>query len=407
MSKKDFSKEIVNDITPEMLDTLSNEAETIANEMGYDSAQDAVENIARNLESTKAGEMRTAARQAGSFASKLALILYEQILENSLGTADVYSWVNNFKTENLKWGNNIQFSKTFTTTAGTYDRTKFIPDATTDPVIETFTVGFLKANGSLTDTAYRYKKSLSLDPKHWLPYFSSGKLSTVISNITAEMMETYRFFVAYKVQQFIKNLADGGNQVSHDNAGENGKSLKLKTITSTAGDTFQAMLDLIKELDDLTKDVNKTTLANDSQNLKPVSLDDLVIFAPKALISKFRSGIMSRLPSATVFDYEKIFNRIIPIGRELKPIIKDSGAPEVVDVVQNDNTFITGDNKIVVIEKSALQHIYVVGENESQYFAENMIQQLTHHMWGFFCFIPWKKGFVFKCDNLLRDPATN
>lgn len=91
MSKKDFSKEIVQDITPEMLDTLSEKAEGIANEMGYDTAQEAVENIARNLESTKSGEMRTAARQAGSFASKLALILYEQILENSLGTADVYS----------------------------------------------------------------------------------------------------------------------------------------------------------------------------------------------------------------------------------------------------------------------------------------------------------------------------
>lgn len=199
-------------------------------------------------------------------------------------------------------------------------------------------------------------------------------------------METYRFFVANKIQGLLKGLADGTAQVTHDNAGENGIDLKLPTKTSTASDTFMAMLDLIKELDDLTKDVNKTTLASDSQNLKAVNLDDLVIFAPKALIAKFRSGILSRLPSASLFDYEKVFNRIIPIGRELKTI--QSNTNDVVDVVQNDATFITGDNKIIVIEKSAIQHISVIMENESQYFAENMIQQLTHHIWGFFAILP-------------------
>lgn len=406
MSKNKYNIDVANDITPEIKATITKEANNIASDMGYSSAKEAVETIARNLDSDKGSEVRTATRQAGSFASKLALVLYEQIIENSLGTSDIFNWVNEFKTQNLKWGNNIQLSKTFSTTAGQYDRSKFVPDATTDPVIETFTIGFLKANGALTSSAYKYKKSLSLDPKHWLPYFQSGKLSEVISNITAEMMETYRMFVAHKVQQLIKNVANGGAQVTHDNAGENGMALKLKTINDTTSqDTFQCMLELIKQLDDLTKDINKTTLASDSQNLKAVNLDDLLIFAPKALIAKFRSGILSRLPSAVMFDYEKIFNRIIPIGRELKPVMKTSGSDEVIDVIQNDATFITGDNKIVVIEKSALQHIYVVGENESQYFAENMIQQLTHHMWGFFALIPWKKGFVYKCDNLLTDPS--
>lgn len=88
---KEFNREIANDVTPKMVEKLNAEAETIANEMGYDSAEDAVRTIAKNLNSDNNAEMRSATRQAGSFASKLALILYEQIIENSLGTADIYS----------------------------------------------------------------------------------------------------------------------------------------------------------------------------------------------------------------------------------------------------------------------------------------------------------------------------
>lgn len=76
-------------------------------------------------------------------------------------------------------------------------------------------------------------------------------------------------------------------------------------------------------------------------------------------------------------------------------------------MVQGETDFVTGNNKIIVLEKSAIQHCFVVQESESQYFAENMIQQLTNHMWGFFAVLPFKKGFVFKCDNLLALPSVN
>lgn len=406
MSKKEVKKpNILEEITPEQLDAINEEADKIANDMGSDSAQDLVESIATRLTSDNPSHARAAARAAGSFVSKLAPVLFEQVIYNSLGSSDVYSWTNKFTGVTLTFGNEIQYSSTYSTTANNYDASKFIPDATTDPLIETFAVRFLKNNGSLSDTSYRYKKSLSLQPKQWLPYFKSGKLSQVISDITAQMQETYRFFVASKIQEIVKNLADGNAQVTIDNAGENGKSLRLKKIESQAEDTFGAMLDLLEAITNLTDDINTTTIASDSSNIRAINIGDLVMFIPKPLLAKFRSGVLTRLPSSAQFAYDKIFteDRIIPIGKQLKPVINTT-TTEVIGIENGEPEFISGNTKIVVIERRAIQHNFVVQEHESQYFAENMVQQLTNHMWGFFAVLPFAKGFVFECRNLLKIP---
>lgn len=163
------------------------------------------------------------------------------------------------------------------------------------------------------------------------------------------------------------------------------------------------MVELMQHITDLTGDVNTTTIANDATNIKAVELNDLVVFIPKKLIAKFRSGVMSRLPSSGEFNYEKIFNaeRVVPIGAELNTVQNNANNP--ITIANNATPFIA-DTKIVVLEKRAIQHCFVVKEHESQYFAENMIQQLTHHMWGFITVLPFAKGFVFDCVNLLTDP---
>lgn len=391
------------ELTDAQRSELNNHGEKIAQEMGYESGDEFAETISRNLNSSDPKTSRQAARSAGSFASKLSMLLFEQVLYNSLGTADVYKWVNKFNGTHLKWGNSIQFSSTFTTTAGTYDRNKFIPDSTTDPFIETFTAYFKKPNGSLAENAYQYKKSLSLDPKNWLPYFSTGKLATVIANITEEMRETYRLFIANKLQQIIKKFADGTAQVTTDNAGENGTALKLKKIDSNGKDAYECLIELMTHITNLVDDSNTMTISSDSPNIKPVKLEDLVIFIPKKVLSSFRSGVLSRLPSAQLFDYERIFaaDRVIPIGVELKTI--QSNTNEIVGIAQNDAPFMD-DTNIIIMDRNAIQHCFVIQESESQYFAENMIQQLTAHIWGFFCILPFKKGFVFKAPNLTKLP---
>lgn len=391
-------------IKKEILEYGNNKADEIAQDLGYDSGQDLVDQVGPKLKSNDSYTRTQATRAAGTFVAKLSLVLFEQIIYDALGTSKVYSWVNKFNGPTLTYGNSIQFNQTALTTAGSYDKSKWIPDAVTEPYIDTFSGQMYKNDGSLADNAYQYKKSLSLEPKTWMPYFASGKLAEVIGKITSEMNETYTMFVANKLQQIIKGLADGSAQVATANAGLNGSALKLKKIDSNASDSFEALVELMGHIADLTGDVNTITIANDSTNLMAVDLNDLVVFIPKKLIAKFRSGVMSRLPSSGEFNYEKIFNsdRVVASGAELSTI--QTNANNVITLVNNATPFLS-DTKIVVLEKRAIQHCFVVKEHESQYFAENMIQQLTHHMWGFLCVIPFAKGFVFECQNLLTDPA--
>lgn len=401
-------------LTKEQKEYVNKHADRIAKEMGYEDSEDLVDTLQRGSQNVimDLHERGTLERAAGDFVAKLQPILYQQRLLNAIGTSSIYSWVNKFRGENLTWGNDIVFTQTYLTNAGNYKITDFIPTALTGQKLEAYKVQWLKDNGTLTDTSYRYKKSLSLQPKTWLPYFQSGRLSEVIANITAEMEETYTMFVAYTIQQMVKNLAAGGNQVNVDQSGINGAACKLKTITSQAPDTFQAVLDLTNHIYNLTKDSNKLTIALDGKNLRAVDMNDLVIFVPKPLIAKFQSGILSRLPSAEKFKYEDIFNneRVIPIGAEIAPVkVGDANSTDrqtdaIVDLVQNETPFIATNTKVIVMERRAIQHWKVVSQVETQFFAENLVTQLTDHEWGFTFVLPFAKGFVFECANLLTDP---
>lgn len=392
-----------NDIINEKLEATANE---VANKYGFETGEDLVNNITHNLTNEDVVKSADATRAAGDLISKLSLVLYQQTIYDNLGTSSVYRWVNKFEKDNLPFGNSRQLGQTVLTGAGVYDANAWVPQNSTDPQYnDTFYIKFLKDDGrTLATNSYKYKKSLTLQQHNWTYYFTSGKLSELISKIRSEMSETFELFVAQQYQKIIKNLASGTAQVTIANAGENGSNLKLKKITSTATDTFQAMLDLLKELTNITEDVNQFTIASDSTNIRPVRIDNLVIFIPKALKAKFRSGILSRLPSSGEFAYDKIFseNNTFVSGLELSEIMTaNNGNTTAITVTQN--TFLD-DNTIVVLEKDALIHTFVIKQLESQYYGENLNTQLTQHSWGNFAVNPFKRGFVFKCTNLLTDP---
>lgn len=399
--------------TEEQQELIADKADDAAKELGYEDAQDLVDSLRDAGKITDVSKRAALERVAGDFVTKLQPVLYQQRLLSSIGTKSIYNWINKFRGENLTWGNEIVFAHTYLTNAGNYKMTDFIPSRITGQKLDTYKAQWIKNDGTLTNTSYRYKKSLSLQPNTWLPYFQSGKLNEVIANITAEMEETYTMFIAYTIQQALKNLVKTNTQVALDASGINGENCRLKEIVSTAPDTFQAMLDLTEAIYNLTKDSNKLTIASDSANLRAVDMSDLVIFIPKPLIAKFQSGILTRLPSAENFNYEQLFNseRVVPIGAEISPIKKGNANSDeqqddaIVDLVAGATPFITGDNKIIVIERRAIQHWKVLSQTETQFYSENLITQLTDHEWGFTFVLPFAKGFVFKCDNLLTDPS--
>lgn len=397
----------------EQQELIADKADEFAKELGYEDAGDLVDSLKEAGKISDVSKRAALEKAAGNFVAKLQPVLYQQRLLSSIGTKTIYSWINKFRGENLTWGNDIVFAHTYLTNAGNYKMTDFIPSRITDQKLDTFKAQWLKQDGTLTDSSYRYKKSLSLQPNTWLPYFQSGKLNEIIANITQEMEETYTMFIAYTIQQALKKLVSTNVQVALDASGINGVNCRLKEIESNAPDTFQAMLDLTEQIYNLTKDSNKLTIANDSKNLKAVDMDDLVIFIPKPLLAKFQSGILTRLPSAEKFNYEEIFNsnRVVPIGVEIDAVKKgDANSDQqqddaIVDLKAGETPFITGNNKIIVVERRAIQHWKVLSQTETQFYSENLITQLTNHEWGFTFVLPFAKGFVFKCDHLLTDPS--
>lgn len=398
-----MSKKNILENNEELLNYANEQADTIAQELGYEDGQDLVDAVNAGLKSSNPADVRAVSRAAGKFTAKLSLVVYEQIIYKQEGIEKVYSWVDKFDYKFLEFGNTINFINDVVTTATTYDPNLFVPNATTDPLVETFSGGFLNSNKQLTDTSYQYKKSLSIKKHDWAPFFASGKLGEMISTIITRMNTTYTLFKAQKVQGLIKNLASGDAQVTIDNAGINGKDLKLKKIDGTGADTFASMVELLGHINDLINDVNKTNIASDATSIAPAMLEDLIIIVPKKLKSKFDSGILTRLPSADKFNYSVIFTneRLIQSGVELQPVT--NATTKEVDIVNNSTPFLD-DNTIVVLDKNAIKHCFMVRENESQYFAENMVEQLTIHIWGFFVIIPFAKGFVYKNTNLLTDP---
>lgn len=387
----------------ELLNYANEEADKIAKELGYEDGQDLVDSVNAGLKSSNPADVRAVSRDAGKFTAKLSLVVYEQVIYKQEGIEKVYSWVDKFDYKFLEFGNTLNFINDVVTTATTYDPSLFVPNKTTDPLVETFSGGFLKADKTLSETSYQYKKSLSIKKHDWAPFFASGKLGEMISTIITRMNTTYTLFKAQKLQGLIKNLASGSAQVSIANAGTNGKDLKLKKIDGTAPDTFAAMIELLEHINNLTMDVNKTNIGSDSTSITPISLEDLVIIVPKKLKTLFENGILTRLPNASKFQESVLFSsdRVIPAGVELQPI--QNSTTKEVDVVQGETPFIDN-NTIVVLDKNAIKHCFMVRENESQYFAENMIEQLTIHIWGFFVILPFAKGFVYKNTNLMTAP---
>lgn len=387
---------------------LNDEADEVASRYGYKNGVELTQSIKDGLDSLNSKVSSKAARAAGELTSKLAMVLYEQTIYDNLGTSSVYSWVNKFETATLPWGNSRQIGQTVLTGAGNYDANQWVPTSSTNPMYnDTFYIRYYQDNTStLAHGSYQYKKSLTLQPHKWSYYFQSGKLDELIAKIRQEMLETYELFVAERFQTTIKTLASGTTQTTIVNAGENGKDLRLKTITSSATDSFAALCEFMVPLSDLVDDVNNYTIASDSTNIRPVKETELIIFVPKKLKAKFRSGVLSRLPSSSQFEIDKVFksgNTFIA-GQQLNTVKPETGSNENVAISIMTTPFLD-ETKIVVLEKDAIIHTFLVKGMEDEYYGENMNTQLIHHMWGNIAVNPFKRGFVFKCDNLLVDPS--
>lgn len=383
-------------------------ANDIAESMGYESAQDLVDDVVEKGQSKNAFMNQKAAHIGGEFASKLSAQVFDQIIYTNYAKDDLLSWHTKFYGRSVEFGAKIGFIDNITTGCTIYDITKYIPDSFTNSLIDTFEGSFLKPDKSDSDTTYRFKKNKSLNVENWLPFFLGGKVSQIVAAILADLAKGFSFFITKQYQDIIKNLADGSAQTTIANAGENGKNLKLITHNGTGANTYEALIELNNLIVDLTQDFNKSTLATDSRSLYSPRLEDLIIFVPKKLKAILQSGILARIPNAAAVTFSSFLtgDNVIAVTKQIKEMQKkDANSPQTtgneaaIDIEQAP--FLTED-KIVVIEKRAIHHFSYTHINGMAYYPENIVYEHVQHAWGFTVVLPFAKGFVYKNANLLN-----
>lgn len=402
----DIATNIINN--PEIQEQAVKHADEIAQKQGYDNANHFYEETVSDINSEMGSRRSRGIRAASNFVASLQLVLHEQIILNVYDVEGPLKWVKMFDNGDLKWGNHLQWIEVLTT--GAEDaKTDYNPTTRTKNFGQEFYAGFKKPSTSggdpvLMTNSYQYQKNLSIYKEEWLQHFMSGKLEVFIADLISRMYKSYLLFLAREYQQIFKRWATDGAQVTLANSGENGSATKLRTVEDTTSeDMFAALINFFSEVDDLVNDLNTSSIASDGKNIGAISKSDLVYVIPKKLLAKIKRGVLTRLPTASEFDWREYFNdnNVILAGREIQQVKKAGGNDSLVTI---SNTPFMDDNQILVFDRRAIQHKSVVDIFDSQYFINNQTQEYVNHIQGFIIQVPLYKGFRFKCRNLLTEP---
>lgn len=411
VNQKEYNK--METFIEENKELVNQKANEVAREMGYKGAKSLVEEVNNLAQSPNSLYQQKAGNLSGEFATKLSGVLFDQVIYTKYASESLLGWYTKFLAINQTFGNNIEFYDNVATGCTIYDRSKYWPEEFTDSLVDKFSGGFLKADNTDSVTAYRFKKNKSVSAELWLPFFLSGKLSTMIAAILTDLMKGFQFFITYYFQQTIKKLASGTAQTTIANAGENGSALRLKKFEDTTStNTFEALITFFQHYNELLNDFNKTTIATDSRSLFSPTKDDLVIFIPQKLKNIIQTGIMSRLPSASYVNFNELLGgeNVITVTKALKDPQKkapgdnatEKGNTAAIDI---ETTPYLPEDTIVVLEKRAIQHFIITKQGGQSFFPENLITEYVQHAWGYTVILPFAKGFVYKCNNLLNYKA--
>lgn len=365
-------------------------AHDVAKGMGYDNAKDLMERTINDIKSPNKVKQTQGRAVAAEFTKQLALlILYQEIDSPSIPSAK-YNWAKKFNDEMIAEGNSKEFVLEIPTGNDTYNADQFVPTKATAPIIETKIISMYKedaqGNRSLADGAYQYLKPLTINESQWYPYFIKGKLGEFIAKIRKMMRKSYDLFVIAEMEKKIKNMTFGktitGN--GHNNTNANTNQDMFACLSNE-------VIPAIEKMQYLNTEYNLSTT---SKNIGAAEPSDILVFMNNNVISKLRSGVMSRLFNAHLISLNEIIPKENWIGTAGSVTVGDSDTAITIGNDWIDN------NTIYVLTKDAIRHCLQVDRVESQAWAQNMTLQIVLHIWGTVDYLPWEKGFKYTSDKL-------
>lgn len=362
------------------VDTIKNcikQADKIASkDYGAKGAKDFIETTNNEMSSSDKYTRSTAKTRAASYVADLAkLILYQTIEDNNKITyMKEFSEV--FNDGNLHEGNTKQYIATLDTGNETYDANAFIPKGITKPMIESKLISMLNSDGTLTSTAYQFKKPLTITEAQWMPYFKAGNLKGFIEKISGDMVRAYDLFKFDKIARLLTSLKP------------------QKEIVGTEKDCFRALSnEVFPEIENMLKYNSEYNLDGTSDYTDAGNESNIMIVVGNKLLSRIKNGVSSQLFNAQFFGTNSSPYDIVSLNNQLT--IGDANTP-----TKTSSTQYVDEDTIWVIDKGLIKSLLQVESNESQAWATNMTIQLTLHVWGVIDTLPWKKVFKYTNPNL-------
>ena len=313
----------------------------------------------------------------------------KQSIQDDFETSREESFNAQFQGEELNEGNSISLVLNLTTGTSNYIGTEFIPTYTSNPKNEVQTFNLYKnANQELEENAFQIRKSFTSSPSEWIPYFTSGNLSTFISMNVSKLKKSFDLYL------YNKNINLITTETNYS-----------KKITGTAADLFLAFTTEINvELLKMRYGSSEYNLSDTSKGINSTKKEDILILCNTATFAKLTSGVLTQLPNAQLFNLEVDNNNVFNPGFKYQ-IPNETGGENIAISVLNEEY--VPENKIFVIDKNALVNHFQVKKSGAQGYDNNIVVQHVIHIWGLAGLINWGKGFVYTNDNLAILPGTN
>lgn len=360
---------------------LTVEANAFAVKKGFTNASEMMKTLNVEMESKLESVSRNAGLLAGNFVENMLLLcLYQEIKKSDIPSY-ISNFVENYETQYIKEGNSFEFTRNLITGGGNYDE-EFVPTAVQKELQESFILSMYKANGTLEDNVFKYRKGITINRPKWLPYFKSGALGTFITNIQEQVRDSFNLTRFDKLATMVKSLTP------------------QKTITGTAANLYDAFAnEIYPEIEKMTYMNTEYNYSATSKVLHAADPSNLVMLVPMGLKSKIQNGIIPQLFNKTDFGKVASSNsinaniEIVSLGHEFN--IVDESTP-----ISMKTTEYIAQDTIYVIDKELFKFIKQIDTAESQSWARNMLVQIYLHVWYGLGIVPWGKCFKYTNANI-------
>lgn len=376
-----------NNLTKEQLQAATEIGNAYAASKGKSTLKEVLEPIKEGLNSTSTTMRDVATMQARATVEELSVL----ILKQELFTTPQFDYMNVVDVFNdgvVKEGNGKLYDFKNDFGSDVYNAEEFIPDAYTKTSVDEFTIQMYTKSGSqlqLSPQGYQFRKSIIYNQAKWIPYFKTGNLSAFIAMLQDEMTKSWRYFIFDKIMKRITST--GADKIG-------------KEITSQATNAFDAWMDFLKVIRQMT---TADTAFNQKQTQKNVMASnpaDLLIFAHPDNIQTLQSGIKSQLFNAQFLDFKSVLNEsnFINAGKKI------TNAGDSSQLIGVENDYYIPKNTIYVVHKNAIKHFNQLTEIATTFYARNLAIEWEFHKWGALDFLPWGQCFKFTCAALDETP---